>query len=209
MISPNEALVPGKSVTFIGKVDPSPNNELSYEWTFSGGGIIKGQGTSEIEFAASDYDHGSNITATVKILGLPKNCSNIVSHILPVIRELYVEPIDRFGKLSKNDERARLQNFFYFLSQEAAWEGVVILRFDKKVPTNKRIKRIARIINSIKFLKYDITRITFMTSEDKPEETVFFAFAENSEFFKDLSKEYKTLKAEEFKQKIKDLFPKK
>lgn len=209
IVTPKESISRGESVDFLVNVGANIEKlNVSYEWTISAGRIVKGQGTSKIEFVVDDTDT-ANVYVAVEIIGLPKGCADSSTETVPVTPHVDIEPLDSYGNLSRNDETARLQNFFYNLSQEKSWEGVIILQFDKKTSASKRIKRMNRIIKSIEFLKCDVSRITFVILEEDYERTTFFALTENGKFFKDLIQAYKTIKAEEFKQKIKELFPKK
>ena len=119
------------------------------------------------------------------------------------------EPLDRYGKVSANEEKAHFDNLFITLSRDKTYEGIIILQFHKKTSVGKRIKRVKRIINWSEFRKLDPNRITFMFSEEDFEQTIFLAFPPNYKLLGDLTKDYKSAKAEEFEQKIKELFPKK
>ncbi len=117
------------------------------------------------------------------------------------------EPLDRYGKVSANEEKARLDNLFIVLSREKTYEGIIILKFDKQSSVNKRIKRVKKIIGWLKFRKFDLNRITFMFAEEVSEQTTFLALAPTHKLLEDLIKDYKSAKAEEFEQKIKEIFP--
>lgn len=124
-------------------------------------------------------------------------------------QDLNFEPLSSYAKASANEEKAHLDNLLITLSENETYEGVIILKFDKEISINKRIKRLQDIIRWAKFRKFDVNRISFMISEDASEYTTLFALQENDKFFEDLRKDYKLAKAEEFERKIKELFPKK
>ncbi len=119
------------------------------------------------------------------------------------------EPLDRYGKVSVNEEKAHLDNLFITLSRDKINEGVIILEFDKNTSTDKKIERIKRIIKWSKFRKFETNRITFMFSQEDAERTIFLSLPANDKLLENLAKDYKSVKAEEFTQKIKELFPKK
>ena len=50
---------------------------LKYKWTVSGGEIIEGQGTSTSKVLQKEL--GGNLTVTIEIIGLPKDCANTAS----------------------------------------------------------------------------------------------------------------------------------
>lgn len=208
IVSPDKMLVPFEASIFTVELDEKielPN--LRYDWTTSKGEITKGQGTSKIELFVTPEDYGANVTVNVKVTGLPENCNQTVSETFGVVSYIPLEPLDQYEKVSANEEKARLDNLFFRLSQDETYEGVIILKFDKKTSMHTQIKRIRRIIKFLEFRKYDLKRVTFMLSEYSFDYTSLLALQEDSEFFKDLNKVYKTFKAEEFEQKIKKLFP--
>ena len=118
-------------------------------------------------------------------------------------------PLDIFGKVSVNAEKARLDNLFITLSRDKTYEGIIVLEFDKNISTDKKIARIKRIIKWSKFRKFELNRITFMFSQEDSEQTVFLSLPSSSKLLENLAKNYKSVKAEEFTQKIKELFPEK
>lgn len=115
----------------------------------------------------------------------------------------------QYGKVSSFEEKVYLDTFFVSLQQNKTYEGVIILRFDKKDSINKRIKRVRSIIKWVKFRKVELNRIIFMISEVDDEHITLLPLPKNSRLLEDLSKDYKPIKAEEFEQKINVLFSKK
>src|SRR5215210_4367097 len=76
-VLPNHMPHPDVPITFSAKVgETTEKYNLSYEWTVSRGKILQGQGTSNIEFLAAEEDAGANFNVSVKVIGLPKICSN-------------------------------------------------------------------------------------------------------------------------------------
>lgn len=210
IVSPDKMLVPFESAVFTAKIDNETEKyNGSYSWTTSRGEIYKGQGTSKIELMVTSEDFRANVTVNLKVTGLPEGCNSAVSETVGVIAQPNLEPLDQYEKVSANDEKARLESLLVALSSNGTYEGVIILEFDKTTSINKRIKRIKEIIKWTKFRKSDVRRISFMISEKDSEQTTLLALEENSKFFKDLSKDYKLVKAEEFEQNLKEIFPKK
>ena len=70
-----------ESITFSADVDKDVNNfNIKYVWTVYGGKIIEGEGTKLIKVLYEN--RGNNLTATVKIEGLPENCPNTSSETM-------------------------------------------------------------------------------------------------------------------------------
>jgi hypothetical protein len=66
------------------------------------------------------------------------------------------ESLDDFGKSSPNFIRARLDNLFYYLTEQAPkYEGLIVITFDKKSSRNYRISRIRLLLEHIKFRQFD------------------------------------------------------
>jgi hypothetical protein len=67
--TPTASVRAGKTVTFTAKIAGVAPSGISYNWTVSGGTIIKGQGTPEIKVKTTRDMAGSNLTATLEIAG--------------------------------------------------------------------------------------------------------------------------------------------
>jgi len=69
----------GRSITFKATFSQGvPATKVNYKWTVTGGKITQGQGTEEIT-VKSKRKSGQRVTATVEVLGIPKDCSNKAS----------------------------------------------------------------------------------------------------------------------------------
>lgn len=211
-ISPNQVIQPGKSAIFEVKVGGGTEKyNLSYEWTFSKGKILKGQGTSQVEFLTTREYAGENIDVSVKVIGLPKDCSNTYSDIFPIASLPIYEPFDRFGKLKElNEYLARIDGLFISLNENLLSEGLIIISFEKKDGRSYKLSHLKKMIKFINFRKYDLTRITFAISEGDFEElTIFWIVPPGAEYPIDKDLENTIIKGEELEQKINELFPKK
>ncbi|MBS1797012.1 MAG: hypothetical protein JSS81_24510 [Acidobacteria bacterium] len=82
---------PGDPMSF--SVKEAENLKLEYEWTVSEGTIVEGRNGSSIKIDTTGLG-GRNITATVKIKGLPANCADTASEIGSVIQTLPLELYD-------------------------------------------------------------------------------------------------------------------
>ena len=211
-ISPNQLISSDDSTIFEVKVGEGTEKlNLSYEWTFSKGKIIRGQGTSQVEFLAMRENENTNINVSVKVVGLPKDCSNIYSDIYSVATRPIGEPADSFGKLRTSKEYlARIDSLFIELDNNSSYEGLIVIRFGKSNSRNYKISYFKNILRAINFRKYDITRLTFAISEDNSEEhTTFWIGSSINEFIEDyLKDDFKIIKGKELEQKINELFPK-
>ncbi|HMS38928.1 MAG TPA: hypothetical protein PKE69_01790 [Pyrinomonadaceae bacterium] len=210
---PNGIPVPEKTTIFEVKVGENAEKlNLSYEWTFSKGQIIRGQGTSRVEFIVMKEDEGSSFEVSVKIVGLPRNCSNTYSDVIPVASPLIGDPFDAFGKLNTLDEyKAIMDNFMLGINDNPLSEGLISTVLNKNAPENYKIASLKQMYKSLIFRKYDLTRITFAISEgDYEEQTSLWIVPPGAQYPTNAPELEETLiKAEEFSEKINKLFPKK
>ncbi len=103
-------------VTFVSVISGNLGNVTpTYNWTISAGRIIEGQGTHSIKVDTSGLA-GQTIQAAISVLGYPLDCSASCSIQFPV--PLTCRKFDEFAGLSRNDEKARLDNFFIDLQQD-------------------------------------------------------------------------------------------
>ena len=112
-----------------------------------------------------------------------------------------------FSKMTWEKEKAVLDNFFIFFSENKGNEGLIDLQFDKKSFINERIDRIKRIIKYIDFRNINKKRILFRISEADTEETFYVLDVKEFEWLKEEDENHKLIKADEFEQKINDIFP--
>lgn len=112
----------GDSMTFTAKIEGIEFEKIKFEWTVDKGTITSGQGTSTITVATNADIAGQTITAAVKISGLPQNCLNEaygVGEITPPPPVCGLpRVIDDYGKLSWQDEKARLESVVVELAND-------------------------------------------------------------------------------------------
>ena len=206
----NQPLNFGVKANILLKVDESAKKyNLEYNWTFSMGKILTGQGTSIVEFIVEEPSDVVNINATVKITGLPKICSDTISEYIPIFMICDPEPADVFGKLLLNDLRARLDSLFARLVNDSEAKGVLKIRFDKKDARKYKISRLKSFYKHIEYRRMDKTRFSFIITEGDSEQTEFWIIPNGALSPIVESQESILIKAEELKQKINQLFPKK
>ena len=208
---PNGSIPVDEPVNFEVKTDETAKNyNLGYEWTVSSGRMLKGQGTSAIEFSAGENDSAININVSVKITGLPKDCSNTVSDSIGVIHIPESDPFDEIGKISLNDYKARLDSFLARVEGNSNYKGLIQLKFNKSDSQKYKKLLVKNIYNYLEFRKFDLTRISLAIYEDDYEEqTTLWIASPGADLPKSVRKDYKIIKAEELLQKLNQLFPKK
>lgn len=105
--------------TFKFTANISPSAKMTFNWTVSTGTIISGQGTPAISVDTSGFAK-QPFTATVEVIGLPKDCPNVASCSTPTIcaPPRAAQKFDEYGDLSWAEERARLDKFAAHLKPE-------------------------------------------------------------------------------------------
>lgn len=191
----------------VNSVENADKSNLKYEWTISAGKIVKGQGTSEIEIAAIEEDRGSNITVSVKIIGLQNECS--VSDWFVIFPIGCGFPADQFGKLEPNDFKLRLDAFLAEVITNKDDKGLIIVEFYKSDSIKNKKAYLKLIKNHIKFRKAEISRFLIAIAENEIEQqTTFYRVPPKAEL--PISyKEYILVEGKDLEQKINELFPKK
>jgi hypothetical protein len=96
-----------------------------YNWSVSPGTIIEGQGTSTIKVDTRGLG-GQTVRATLSIGGYTLECFADCAVTIP-LPKLNSRKFDEFPDISRNDEKARLDNFAIELQNDPTATGYVIV----------------------------------------------------------------------------------
>jgi hypothetical protein len=96
-----------------------------YNWSVSVGTIIEGQGTSSIKVDTSGLA-GQTIKATLSMGGLPIDCSASCAISIP-LPQARCRKFDEFPAISRNDEKARLDNYGIDLQNDPTSTAYVVI----------------------------------------------------------------------------------
>ena len=96
-----------------------------YNWTVSAGTIIEGQGTDTIKVATTGLG-GQIVKASLSVGGYNLECAADCAVSIPQ-PELITTRFDEFGDISRNDEKARLDNFAISLQNDPTATAYVIV----------------------------------------------------------------------------------
>lgn len=208
-VFPTQIIIPNEPTIFSVKVgEKAEQKNLRFEWTFSLGKILKGQGTSQIEFVASDEENGGNLTVRVKVVGLPNDCADTKTETFGIASLPIGEPVDNFGKTSLDTHRSRLDVFIAQLANNPNAEGLIHIDLAEEDSRSYKTSLLKNIYGHLIFRKFDVTRIVFAISERKSERTVLWIVPAGGKFPKYvLNENYQIIRAEDLNQKLKNLFP--
>jgi hypothetical protein len=100
-------------------------NAPLYTWTVSAGRIIEGQGTPTIKVDTTGLA-GQSIRASLAIGGYPQECFDSCEVNIP-LPQATCRKFDEFPEISRNDVKARLDNFVVQLQNDPTSTGYVIV----------------------------------------------------------------------------------
>jgi hypothetical protein len=132
-VSNPDSVPDGTPATFTANAkDPPTGVSITYRWKTSAGIIIGRNDTQSITVNTTGLS-GQTITATVTLGGLDPRCANTAQGDVTTARGdtiVNVVPVckafDRYGAITYNDEKARLDNFVIALNDDPSLEGYII-----------------------------------------------------------------------------------
>ena len=117
----------------------------AYNWTVSGGTIISGQGTDTIRVDATGLA-GQRIEASLSMSGYNLECSATCGVSIPMPK-LSSRRFDEFPDISRNDEKARLDNFAIEMQNDPTATAYVIVYPGKTVKRREVQEHAARVVD--------------------------------------------------------------
>jgi hypothetical protein len=139
-------VVPGTAVVFKAKMTGlSHTGKPELRWTVSAGTISSRQGTGEISVDTAGLG-GVDVIATAELLGAPLGCNGSASrttHVeLPVVT--CGLPLDGYGDIAFEDEKARLDNFAIQLLNDPLLVGYILMSAGQKTFAGETTERLDR-----------------------------------------------------------------
>ena len=134
-------------------------DEYSLTWRVSGGEIVRGQGTTDIEVKIKDAA-AKRVTAYVEVSGLPFPCAKVFSATARINEKLYL--FTNFKEAHSGETKAIMDAFFIQLHNNPTTQGYIIVygnRGENKRDVEIRIKMIS---NYIRARKFDTSRVTIV-----------------------------------------------
>jgi hypothetical protein len=117
-----------------------------YNWSVSAGSIIQGQGTPTIKVDTTGLA-GQTIKATLSMGGYTLDCSANCAVSMPV-PEAKVRKFDEFPDISRNDEKARLDNYAIALQQDTSSTATILVYAGRTDPAGTAQARADRLRSS-------------------------------------------------------------
>ena len=142
----------GQPITFSSRLTGGipANTNAAYNWTVSAGTIISGQGTDTIKVDTAGLG-GQTIRASLSVGGYNLECTGDCGVSVPL--PTYASSMfDEFPDISRNDEKARLDNYGIALQNDPKSTAYVIVypgRYSKKGEVQHHANRIVDyLVNS-------------------------------------------------------------
>jgi len=120
----------------------SPGITPSYNWTVSAGKIISGQGTPNITVDTTGLA-GQTVRANLDVGGYGMRCPASCATSIPIMNK--PRKFDEYYDISRNDEKARLDNYAIQLQSEPGSQGYVIVYPSRRAKPNDAQARAQRI----------------------------------------------------------------
>ncbi|MDX6530568.1 MAG: hypothetical protein QOH41_2858 [Blastocatellia bacterium] len=142
-VSCPEAANENAPVTFTATISGgSPNIKPGYNWTISAGRITSGQGTKSITVDTTGLA-GQTVRASLDVTGFNTPCPASCSVSIPIMNK--PRKFDEYYDISRNDEKARLDNYAIQLQSEPGSQGYVIVYPSRRAKPNDAQARAQRI----------------------------------------------------------------
>ena len=161
---PASVPAPGTPMTFIARITDGDWKNIEYHWMVSGGKILSGQGTSTINVSTEKWME-TNITATVEVKGLPKECQNNKASGTGAFSIHWTAfQVDEYGAIPFNKIKSKLKN----IDLEPVETGIFTFYFRVETTDEKNLKKAKSQASRIK--KFLIENL------GTPKDKIFFDF---------------------------------
>jgi len=137
-----------------------------YNWSISAGTIIEGQGTPTIKVDTNGLA-GQTVKATLSIDGYPMDCSASCAVSIP-IPQAKCRKFDEFPAISRNDEKARLDNYAVELQSDPQSTAYIVIhpgRTGSPADIHKHTSRVVDYLVNSRDL--DVRRLVTLVGETR------------------------------------------
>jgi hypothetical protein len=148
IVCPTDVAI-GQPITFSSRLTGGvpANTNAAYNWTVSAGTIIEGQGTDTIKVDTTGLG-GQTVRASLSVGGYNLECAADCSVSVP-LPKLISTRFDEFPDISRNDEKARLDNYGIALQNDPTSTAYVIVypgRYGKTGEVQNHANRIVEYL---------------------------------------------------------------
>lgn len=178
VIAPQSITDPGGSMIFFIVVENTGKEKtFKYDWNVSAGTIIEGQNTSTIKVVVTPDLAGASVTAKVKIAGLPNECSSEAFESASVAEMPPCGlPFANYGKISRFDEIAQLNNLAVQLTQNPDFRAYFIISKQESESSDEIKTHIRKMIKVLRKFNVSKERLTFAIEPSDFQSTSIYVF---------------------------------
>lgn len=170
VLGPPGVTKPGEPMRFTATVGGTSHETLRFEWTLSRGKILSGQGTTEI---STTFDHNYNLTATLRVIGLPAGCPATASGTAAVVVDVAATMVDEVPQHANKIDKVRFGKLFDQLAKNPAARGYIIEYFPRRT-TRKAIDRRLQLVGKYLAGKNLSDRITTIAATGPTPRTKYY-----------------------------------
>jgi hypothetical protein len=171
VIGPLDITAPNDTMVFTVKSSEKLQPSVRFEWTVSDGTILEGQGTKSIKVRTPSYNQATDLATTVRLKGLRQGCLSEANETAGVASAIFDPFIDSYGKLSLNEEKARMQNAATVLEMNPRSKILILKYFPKITPASRqRINQLADFL--VHYMRVPRNRFEFVVRIKPQTETM-------------------------------------
>ncbi len=168
--SPPTIINGGEIETFTAALsNESERPNLKYKWTVTRGKIIDGQGTLKLRVLKKAEDAGSSNTATLEIIGLPKECANIVSASEQICECIYPFKVDEFSIPIFRSEKERLDSLRIGLTNNPSAQLFVLISHKENTSKKAVAAKEQEILDTLAEVGIENARVSLVSGFAKTE----------------------------------------
>lgn len=145
---------PGAPLEFSADVNGIDVEKLGFNWTVSGGKILRGQGTSKISVSTEKWKD-IDAMATVEVEGFPAGCSNVDSETAGISYCPTSVLVEAYGEIPFLEEKKRLAGIDF---ENNFTEGTLIY-FIIDIPENPNLGKLKNRITAIRKYLFETRKI--------------------------------------------------
>lgn len=170
----------GSSIVFRAKLSTLvPTAKPEFKWQINAGTVTAGEGTSSITVDTAGLG-GQLIEATVSVSGISTVCLTSATGSVSVLQTgpTCGLPLDQYGDIRFEDEKARLDNFAIQLFNDKGATGYILVYAGKQTYESEPAERLLRAKNYlVRIRKMDPARIIIIDGGYRQEYSVTLIIA--------------------------------
>lgn len=159
--TPNGLLPADEKTKFSAEIHGGSGKNLGFRWAISRGVIVSRSDAQEIEVRPGKDYAGHSLEIFVRVNEVGGACTTFSSTVAEVRANLIVDTFNDFGAVPSGQVKSIIDNYYVMLNNNLDAQGYIYFEHGENESRPQRLSRLNAILSSIRFRKYDITRISF------------------------------------------------